>query len=69
MIEAVLPKIEKIRRKIDAKGLKTLIEVDGGVKVNNAHQFIDAGAHALVSGSGIFKSDNRAAVISQLQTL
>lgn len=69
MIEAVLPKIEKIRRKIDAKGLKTLIEVDGGVKVNNAHQFIDAGAHALVSGSGIFKSDNRAAVISQLQAL
>ena len=69
MIEAVLPKIEKIRRKIDAKGLKTLIEVDGGVKVNNAHQFINAGAHALVSGSGIFKSDNRAAVISQLQAL
>ncbi|MEC8276181.1 MAG: ribulose-phosphate 3-epimerase [Myxococcota bacterium] len=69
MIEAVLPKIEKIRRKIDAKGLKTLIEVDGGVKVNNAHQFINAGAHALVSGSGIFKAENRTNVISQLQAL
>ena len=69
MIEAVLPKIEKIRRKIDAKGLKTLIEVDGGVKVNNAHQFFNAGAHALVSGSGIFKAENRTNVISQLQAL
>ncbi|MGC6507943.1 MAG: ribulose-phosphate 3-epimerase [Myxococcota bacterium] len=69
MIEAVLPKIEKIRRRIDAKGLKTLIEVDGGVKVNNAHQFINAGAHALVSGSGIFKAENRTNVISQLQAL
>ena len=69
MIEAVLPKIENIRKKIDTKGLKTLIEVDGGVKVTNAHQFINAGAHALVSGSGIFKAENRSTVISQLQAL
>lgn len=69
MIEAVLPKIEKIRSRIDARGLNTLIEVDGGVKVSNAQRFVDAGAHALVSGSGIFKSENRTAVIAQLQAL
>lgn len=69
MIEAVLPKIEKIRKQIDSRGLPTLIEVDGGVKITNAQRFIDAGAHALVSGSGIFKSDDRANVIAHLQSL
>lgn len=69
MIEAVLPKIEKIRKRIDALGLSTLIEVDGGVKLNNAKSFVNAGAHALVSGSGIFRSPNRQEVISTLQAL
>jgi ribulose-phosphate 3-epimerase len=67
LIERVFPKIERIRKRIDALGLDTLIEVDGGVKTHNAAQFTGAGAHVLVSGSGVFKADDRTAAIHALQ--
>jgi len=66
LIEAVFPKIRRLRDAIDAQGLPTLIEVDGGVKVSNAHRFTEAGAHALVSGSGIYKAKDRGAAIAAL---
>ena len=69
LIERVFPKIERIRARIDKEGLKTLIEVDGGVTVSNAHKFVKAGAHVLVSGSGVFKSDNRIETIAAFQKL
>ena len=67
LIERVFPKMERIRKRIDSEGLSTLIEVDGGVKVENAHRFTNAGAHVLVSGSGVFKSQNRIDTITKLQ--
>jgi len=67
LIERVFPKIERIRKRIDTLGLDTLIQVDGGVKTNNAHRFTDAGAHVLVSGSGVFGAEDRAAAIAELQ--
>lgn len=66
LIEAVFPKIEALRKRIDALGLSTLIEVDGGVKPSNARRFTDAGAHVLVSGSAVYKSEDRAAAIAAL---
>jgi ribulose-phosphate 3-epimerase len=66
LIERVFPKIERLRSRIDQLGLDTLIEVDGGVKTTNAHRFTEAGAHVLVSGSGVFKSEDRAAAIAAL---
>lgn len=69
LIERVFPKITKIRNRIDQLGLPTLIEVDGGVKKENAHKFVEAGAHALVSGSGVFKSENRQDTIQFLQNI
>jgi ribulose-phosphate 3-epimerase len=67
LIERVFPKIERLRKRIDALGLDTLIEVDGGVKIHNAHRFTDAGAHVLVSGSGVFGAEDRTAAIRALQ--
>ena len=67
LIERVFPKMERIRNRIDTEGLSTLVEVDGGVKVENAHRFTSAGAHVLVSGSGVFKSQNRIETITKLQ--
>ena len=67
LIEAVFSKIEQLRRTIDARGLSTLIEVDGGVKTNNAHRFTAAGADVLVSGSGVFYAEDRAAAIKVLR--
>ena len=67
LIERVFPKIERLRSRIDQLGLDTLIEVDGGVKTHNASRFTEAGAHVLVSGSGVFGAEDRAAAIAELQ--
>ena len=67
LIERVFPKIERVRKRIDALGLSTLIQVDGGVKTHNAHRFTDAGAHVLVSGSGVFGAPDRTEAIQALQ--
>lgn len=67
LIERVFPKIEKIRREIDRRGLKTLIEVDGGVKPENAHRFREAGAHVMVAGSAVFGSKDRQGAIEAIR--
>ena len=67
LIERVFPKITRIREMIERKGLRTLIEVDGGVKVDNAWRFVDAGAHVLVSGSGVFGAHDRRAAIDGIR--
>jgi ribulose-phosphate 3-epimerase len=67
LIEGVFPKIERLRKEIDRRGLSTLIEVDGGVKTHNAKRFTSAGAHALVSGSGVYKAADRSAAIALLK--
>ena len=53
-IEAVMAKIVQARRLKEAHGFPYLIEVDGGIKVDNAGRVAAAGAEVLVSGSGIF---------------
>ncbi len=66
LIEAVFPKIERLRARIDALGLPTLIEVDGGVKPSNAARFTAAGANVLVSGSAVYGAPDRSAAIAAL---
>jgi ribulose-phosphate 3-epimerase len=67
LIERTFPKMERIRERIEKLGLDTLIEVDGGVKIHNAARFVNAGAHVLVSGSGVFGAEDRSAAIRSLQ--
>ena len=66
-IEQTMSKIKKLRAMIDAKGCKTLIEVDGGVNANNAGALKAAGADVLVAGSAVFKADDPKAMISTLE--
>lgn len=63
-----LKKIETLRKTIDARGLSTLIEVDGGVKPSNIAQVAAAGAHVVVAGSAIFKAEDRSAAIAALKS-
>lgn len=56
-IPYTLDKIRELRAIIQRRGLSTDIEVDGGVKIDNADQFLNAGANVIVSGSGIFQGD------------
>lgn len=53
-IPSALRKISEVKKLIEKRNLKTLIEVDGGIKLGNAKDVLDAGADILVSGSGIF---------------
>ncbi len=62
-IPSALDKIAKLRKRIDELGLKTEIEVDGGVKPDNAASIINAGADILVAGSAVFGKKDYAAAI------
>jgi ribulose-phosphate 3-epimerase len=53
-IDSQLRKIEAIRKKLDARKLNTILEVDGGIVPENAGAVISAGATALVAGSAVF---------------
>ena len=60
-------KIKQLRKMIDDAGLKTKIEVDGGVSLDNAKQIVDAGADVLVAGNAVFKSPDPKQTIHQLK--
>jgi len=66
-IESALPKIERVRRAIDASGRPIRLEVDGGVKVDNIGRIAAAGADTFVAGSAIFGSGDYAATISAMR--
>ena len=53
-IASQLPKIEALRKRIDATGREIRLEVDGGVNVETATQVIVAGADVLVAGTATF---------------
>lgn len=53
-----LDKIRFIKEEITKRGLSTLIEVDGGVSIDNAATLFAAGADVLVAGSAVFGADS-----------
>ncbi len=66
-IPNVLPKIRKLRQMCDERGLDPWIEVDGGLKVNNTWQVLEAGANAIVAGSAVFKASDYAEAIEGIR--
>jgi ribulose-phosphate 3-epimerase len=57
-IPAMTDKIRKLRRLISESGRDIILEVDGGIKLDNAKEIIDAGADMIVVGSGIFSAQD-----------
>jgi ribulose-phosphate 3-epimerase len=57
-ISSVLSKIELLRNTLNESGVELDVEVDGGVKPDNAGTIKQAGANVLVAGSAIFGSDD-----------
>jgi ribulose-phosphate 3-epimerase len=57
-----LTKIRQLREMIDQRNLKTDIQVDGGIKLTNAEEVLDAGANILVAGTAVFGGDAAANV-------
>ena len=67
--EMTYEKVRKLRKMADDQGLKTHIEIDGGVTTANARKLIDAGADVLVAGNFVFKSDNPTKTIADLKAI
>lgn len=57
-IETSIDKIRNLKGIINKRKLSTLIEVDGGITLDNAKEVINAGADILVAGSAIFGSED-----------
>jgi ribulose-phosphate 3-epimerase len=68
-IPQTIQKIKNLRQRIDANNLSTLIEIDGGVTLDNAKSIVDAGAHVLVAGNTVFSSPDPKATIKALKAL
>ncbi|MCP9450437.1 MAG: ribulose-phosphate 3-epimerase [Nitrospira sp.] len=66
-ISSCLSKIRAVRRMLDRIGSRALLEVDGGVKTDNAAQVLEAGADVLVAGSAIFSGSDYAVTIAALR--
>ncbi len=57
LIPYTLDKIRDLKKIIDRRGLKTDIEVDGGINFKTLEHVLDAGANIIVSGSAVFDGD------------
>jgi ribulose-phosphate 3-epimerase len=54
-IESALDKVRLVRRALDERKVNAELEVDGGIKVDNAARVAEAGASVLVAGSAVFE--------------
>lgn len=67
--EDCLQKLPVLRRMIDESGRDVFLEVDGGIKMDNAHRVVEAGANVLVTGTGLFRAEDPAAFVAALHGL
>ena len=66
-IESSLPKIELLRKRIDASGRDIWLEVDGGVNARNIRRVVAAGADTVVAGSAVFSGGDYRRSIAALR--
>ena len=68
-IENTIKKTTQARELVDRTRSNAIIEIDGGVNLENGARLVAAGADALVAGSFVFKSENPKATIAALKAL
>ena len=57
-IHTSVDKLRRLRRMIDERGLKTRIEIDGGIDKENIQKIVESGAEIIVAGSAVFGKEN-----------
>ena len=67
-IPETFPRLKELKRMINKKNTNTLIQIDGGVSLDNAQELISLGADVLVAGSFVFKSDSPKETIEKLHS-
>ena len=68
-ISHTMEKINELRKMIDDQSLDVLIEIDGGVTLDNASAILMAGADVLVAGNTVFRSADPSQAIATLKKL
>ena len=68
-IPSCLDKIRRLRDRIRAAGLTVPIEVDGGIKLDNAGDIMRAGMEIVVAGSAVYDAPDPAAVVRKLKDI
>ena len=68
-IHSMLKKVESLKESIIKKGCNTLIEIDGGVTLDNAAILVRAGADVLVAGNTVFAAKDPMATIAALKAI
>lgn len=68
-IEHTYAKIRELKAIITATGSEAIIEIDGGVNLDNAYKLMDSGADVLIAGNFVFKSKDPIETIKSLKEL
>lgn len=68
-IYRTIPKIQRLKEMIITRNAHALIEIDGGVGLQNAEKILQAGADVLVTGSSVFKAEDPKDTISKLKAI
>ncbi|MBN2168748.1 MAG: ribulose-phosphate 3-epimerase [Actinobacteria bacterium] len=69
MMPEMLKRVDVIKRDASELGADIEVEVDGGVKIENLDQVLEAGTDIVVVGSSIFKRDDVSAAAAQVKSL
>ena len=67
-IPSTLQKLRDVRQLIDANGRDIILEIDGGVKVDNIREIAEAGADMFVAGSAIYGQEDYKKVINEMRS-
>ncbi len=68
-IYRTIPKIRRLREMADTRNIPLLIEVDGGIGLQNAEAVLQSGADVLVAGSSVFAAKDPLEAIAQLKRI
>ena len=68
-IPHAVDKVRRLKEMILSRGLKTLIEVDGGINLERGKLMLEAGADVLVTGNSIFHADNPLKMIKEFKNI
>jgi ribulose-phosphate 3-epimerase len=69
LVPETLPKLDGLRREVQRRGLSVDVEIEGGVTLEGARRFVDAGATVLVAGSAIFAAGDVEAAAQRLKSI
>ena len=66
---SALPKLQALKAEIARQGVNCLLEIDGGINLDNAKEAADAGADVLVAGSAVFGAENVEETVKAFKSL